>query len=211
MATITTKNKFGVPLEDSAVSGTGIIMPKLKYRFRVNFIGSFGGASRSVELTQNVQSVQRPSITVDEVEVHSYNSKVYLQGKHTWNTIDVTIRDDIQNSVAKLVGKQVQRQVNHYQQTAPAAANDFKFDLQVEVLDGINTGSTETWYCEGCFLQNVQYGDSDYSTNEPQLITLTIRFDNALHLAGENDVNGRASTEAPMPETGPGLFNNISA
>ena len=75
-----TKSKFGVPL--TGTTGSGIIMPKLKYRFRVNF-QDIGALGRTLELTQNVQGVTRPSVSVDEVEVHSYNSKVYMQGKHT--------------------------------------------------------------------------------------------------------------------------------
>ena len=37
-----TKDKFGVPLTASANSAGGILMPKLKYRFRVNFNAPFG-------------------------------------------------------------------------------------------------------------------------------------------------------------------------
>ncbi len=177
-----TKSKFGIPIP-GAVEGSGIIMPKLKYRFRVNFQG-LGAETRNTEMTTNVQSVTRPSISVDEVEVHSYNSKVYMQGKHTWQTIDVTIRDDITNTVSKLVGQQVQRQINHYQQTTAAASNQFKFNMTMDVLDGTSAEPTETWELEGCFIQNVAYGDNDYAATDQQQIVLTIRYDNAIH-AGE--------------------------
>lgn len=177
-----TKTRFGIPIP-GATQGTGIIMPKLKYRYRVNFLG-LGAEARNTELTTNVQSITRPSLSVDEIEVHSYNSKVYIQGKHTWNTVDITIRDDITNTVAKLVGKQVQRQINHYQQTTPAAANQFKFNVEMEVLDGTSAESTEKWELEGCFIQNVTYGDNDYAATDQQQIVLTIRYDNAIH-AGE--------------------------
>ena len=78
--------------------------------------------------------------------IDSYNSRSYSQGKHTWEPITVTIRDDITNQVAKSVGAQVQRQINHFQQTTPAAGSDYKFDMQIEVLDGVNAGSTEVWF-----------------------------------------------------------------
>ncbi len=176
-----TKDKFGVPLNTDNGSGSGILMPKLKYRFRVNLL-NFGGAGGTSELTQNVQNVTRPVVTYDEIIVESYNSKVYMHGKHTWDPITLVIRDDIQNSVAKAVGKQVQSQVNHLQQTTRSAGNDYKFETTIEILDG-NTGeATETWELEGCFIQNVNYSDSDYSANEPITITLQIRYDNAIHL-----------------------------
>lgn len=191
-----TKSKFGVPIQDGSA---GILMPKLKYRFRVNFIG-IANEPRPIALTQNIQSVGRPNVTYEEVTIDSYNSKVYLHGKHSWEAVQVTIRDDIQNSVAKLVGAQVQRQVNHFQQTTPAAAADYKFEMEIEVLDGASGEPTEVWFLEGCFLQNVQYGDSDYSANESQIITLSVRYDNATHYSGSNDGNGRSTAINPFTD-----------
>lgn len=205
-----TKDKFGVPLNTSANSAGGILMPKLKYRFRVNFISPFAGTQATTSLTQNIQSVTRPSVSVDEVEVHSFNSKIYVQGKHTWQTVDIIIRDDITNAVSKLVGNQVQRQVNHFQQTTAASANDFKFPVTIEVLDGTNNNeASETWELEGCFVQNVTYGDHDYSAAESQIITLTLRFDNAVHLAGNNAGAGRGESGNPFTELATGLGTSI--
>jgi hypothetical protein len=191
-----TKSKFGVPIQDGSA---GMLMPKLKYRFRVNFIG-IGNEVRPISLTQNIQSVTRPKVSYEEVIVDSYNSKMYLHGKHSWEVINVVIRDDITNGVAKLVGAQVQRQVNHFQQTTPAAANDYKFEMEIEVLDGASTAPTEVWFLEGCFLQNVDYMDSDYTANEVQQISLTVRFDNATHYSGTNDGNGRSTAINPFQD-----------
>jgi hypothetical protein len=175
--TTETRSKFGVPVTGN--NGSGILMPKLKYRFRVSFLGGFGGEAESRVLTQNVQNVSRPKITYEEVTIDSYNSRMYLQGKHSWEQISVVVRDDITNSVTKLVGAQIQRQLNHFQQSTPAAGSDYKFDMQIEILDGVNAGASEVWFLEGCFFTNVDYSDSDYSTN---------------------DVNGRTSAGNPFPD-----------
>lgn len=197
--TVETKSKFGVPV--TGATGSGILMPKLKYRFRVTMLGGFGGEAEARVLTQNVQSVTRPKISYTEVPIDSYNSKIYVQGKHEWQTIDVTMRDDITNGVSKIVGAQVQRQLNHFQQTTPAAGSDYKFDMQIEILDGVNAGASEVWFLEGCFLTNVDYSDSDYSTNDPVTIAMTVRFDNATHYQGDNDVNGRVDGGNPFPDS----------
>jgi len=197
--TTETRSKFGVPVTGN--TGSGILMPKLKYRFRVSFLGGFGGEAESRVLTQNVQNVSRPKITYEEVTIDSYNSRMYLQGKHSWEQISVVVRDDITNSVTKLVGSQIQRQVNHFQQSTPAAGSDYKFDMQIEILDGVNAGASEVWYLEGCFLTNVDYSDSDYSTNEPVTVTMQVRYDNATHYQGDNDINGRTSGGNPFPDT----------
>ena len=196
--TTETRSKFGVPVTGN--NGSGILMPKLKYRFRVSFLGGFGGEAESRVLTQNVQNVSRPKITYEEVTIDSYNSRMYLQGKHSWEQISVVVRDDITNSVTKLVGAQIQRQLNHFQQSTPAAGADYKFDMQIEILDGVNAGASEVWFLEGCFFTNVDYSDSDYSTNEPITVTMQVRYDNATHYQGDNDVNGRTSSGNPFPD-----------
>lgn len=194
-----TKDKFGVPLTTDTGSGSGILMPKLKYRFRVTLL-NFGTDESTRELTQNVQNVTRPVVTYDEIIVESYNSKVYMHGKHTWDPVTLVIRDDIQNNVAKYVGSQVQSQVNHLQQTTPASGSDYKFDMEIEILDGNLGTATEVWKLEGCFIQNVNYSDSDYSANEPITITLQIRFDNAIHEVGDNNLGGIATSGDLFPE-----------
>ena len=149
-----TKNKFGVPV----VAGEqGILMPKLKFRFRVSMLDGFGGDQSTRRFTQNVMNVTRPKVNYEEVVIDSYNSKVYVQGKHAWDPITVVLRDDISNSVARLVGAQNQRQLNHFEQTSPIAGEDYKFNMQIEVLDGSTADAMEVWNLEGCFLTNVDY------------------------------------------------------
>ena len=196
-----TTSKFGVPVTGN--TGSGMLMPKLKYRFRVSML-NFGGTDRTTTLTQNVQTVTRPKISYEEVQLDSYNSRAYVQGKHTWESITLTCRDDISNEVARAVGRQIQRQLNHFQQTGPASGGQYKFDMQIEVLDGSSTGATEVWFLEGCFLTNVDYSDSDYAANDPVQITMQIRYDNATHYDGstdyEGDVPGVSGGETIFPQ-----------
>jgi hypothetical protein len=209
MATTTiTTSKFGVPLTGN--TGSGIMMPTPKNRFRVSFLNNFGGLGETRVVTQNVSTVQRPTFVASPVEVRSYNSIMYYQGLQNWEVITVAIRDDITKQVTKAVGAQIQRQFNHFQQTTPAAASDYKFDMQIEVLDGVNAGATEVWYLEGCWLTNTAYGDHDYNSAEPQLITLSVRYDNATHYEGENDINGRLAAGSPFDPNASGGTTGIT-
>lgn len=178
-----TINKFGVPLGPGGLdigSRGGILQPKLKYRFRVRTV-SFGptGPKTQVDLTQQVMNVGKPKISQEEVVVDSYNSKAWVAGKHTWEAIQLVVRDDITNAVSKLVGHQLQKQLNHFQQTAPAAGINYKFAMFIETMDGGNNVVQETWVLEGCWLQNVDYDALDYATSDVQMITMTVRFDSA--------------------------------
>lgn len=210
-----TRNKFGVPTPSDA---TGILMPKLQYRFRVTMLG-FGGLPDPTIITRNVVSIERPKVNYPEVVLDSYNSKSYIHGKHEWQPVTLVVRDDITNGTTRLVGSQVQRQVNHFQQSTPASGGDYKFDMQLETLDGSNnetdaiTGATEVFYLEGCHLQNVDYGANDYSVNDPVTISMTIRFDNCTHYQGDNVLGDLITGGNPFPfdETlNPGATNPIA-
>jgi hypothetical protein len=158
-------------------------MPKLKYRFRALF-ENLGVSTPRTELTKQVMDITRPSLTFEEMEVPVYNSRVYLAGKHSWEPITVNFRDDVNGSVSRLLGEQVQKQFDVMEQASAAAGIDYKFITRFEILDGGNGASVanvlETWELYGCFIQNVNYNDLNYASNEPVTITAAIRFDNAI-------------------------------
>jgi hypothetical protein len=179
---MTTLQNFGVPLGAGSGRG-GILQPKPKHRFRVRVIG-FGPIAGGLELTQQVQSVSRPTLSQSPVEVHSYNSLAYYAGKHQWNSVELSVRDDVTNAVNQLVGHQLQKQMNHFEQTSALAGSNYKFQMYIETLDGGNDGMLEQWYLEGCYLEQINYGQFDYSTADAMTIDMTVRYDNATQSGG---------------------------
>jgi len=97
MATSSLLN-FTVPLSDVGVpaSGQGLIMPKLKYRFRILFNGFGAIGATTTELTKQVMDFKRPTVTFDEQTLDTYNSKVHYAGKPSWQDTTLTLRDDMQ-------------------------------------------------------------------------------------------------------------------
>ena len=181
---IASLNKFTVPLStDQSASTQGLLMPKMKYRFRAIF-ENFGVSTDKVELTKQVMTIGRPSAVFNEQTIDVYNSKVYLIGKPNWETVAVKLRDDAGGNVSKLVGEQIQKQFDFAEQSSASSGIDYKFVLKFEMLDGGNGANAanvlETWELYGAFINNVAYGDMDYSSNDPATIELTIRFDNAI-------------------------------
>ena len=181
---ISTLSKFTVPLaNDQSSASQGLLMPKLQYRFRV-VLENFGVSTPRSELTKQVVDVTRPNLTFDEVTLDVYNSRVRLAGKHTWEAITLNLRDDVNNSVSKLVGEQVQKQFDFFEQASAASGIDYKFTTRIEMLDGGNgataPGILETWELYGSFLQSVNYNTMAYNTSDPVTITLQIRYDNAV-------------------------------
>jgi hypothetical protein len=181
---ISTLSKITVPLAsgDSA-SNQGLLMPKLQYRFRVS-LENFGVTTPTTELTKQVVDVTRPTVAFEPIEIPVYNSKAYLAGKHTWSPITLNLREDVNNNVQKLVGEQLQKQFDFYEQSSAASGQDYKFTARIEILDGGNGANTpnvlETFELYGCFVTNADYGSLAYANNEPMAITLEIQYDNAI-------------------------------
>ena len=181
---VSSLSKFTVPLaSDQSASSQGLLMPKLKYRFRVVF-ENLGVSTPRTELTKQVMDFTRPNLSFGEIEIPIYNSRIYLAGKHEWQPVTVNFRDDASGSVAKLLGEQLQKQMDFVEQASAASGIDYKFITRCEVLDGGNGASTpnvlETWELYGCYLSSVDYGSLDYASNDPATIQMTVRFDNAL-------------------------------
>ena len=178
---LTSLNRISVPAS-GANSGTALLMPKLKYRFRVILLGF--GVEASTELTKQVSDVSRPTVTFEEMTIEVYNSKVKLAGKPSWGDVTLNLRDDANGQVQKIVGQQVQKQFDFMEQASAAAGIDYKFTTRCEVLDGGNGTSTpvvlETWEIYGCYLKGVNYNDLNYGTSEAVTITMTMAFDNAV-------------------------------
>ena len=177
-----TLNNFGVPTDSgSEAVGTGILQPKLNYRFRVVVAGFGGvGGTGSQEFTRQVMNVSRPKVSHESIPLDSYNSRMYVMGKHTWEPITITLRDDIANNLTRLVGRQVQTQLDHRTQRGPSAGTNYKFSTLIEILDGNSGNATETWELEGCFVTNADYSQTDYAVSDPVTITLTLQYDNAM-------------------------------
>jgi hypothetical protein len=190
--------KLTVPLaSDQSNSAQGLLMPKLKFRFRVTFL-NLGVSQPTTELTKQVMDFTRPQVTFDNIDLPIYNSTIRLAGKHTWSEIVCQLRDDAGGNVSRLVGEQLQKQLDFLEQSSAASGIDYKFTTVFEVLDGGNGANTpvalETWTILGCYLQGVNYNDANYgSGTEPMTVTMTIRYDNALQTLTGADVGVGAS------------------
>jgi len=169
---------------DNAGGNQGLLMPKLQFRFRVNFLNFGVDASGGLSLTKQVIDLARPQVQFQEITLPVYNSTLYLAGKYAWQPITINIRDDASGTVSKAVGQQIQRQLDFVEQSSAATGQDYKFQTNIEILDGGNGANApnvlETWELYGCFVQTANYNTLNYGTNEAVTISLTLRYDNAI-------------------------------
>jgi len=201
--------KMTVPLaSDQSNSNQGLLMPKLKYRFRVTF-QNFGVSTPVTELTKQVVDFSRPNVSFEDISLPIYNSTIKLAGKYSWQDITCNLRDDAAGNVSRLVGEQLQKQLDFAEMSSASSGIDYKFTTVFEVLDGGNGANTpialETWEIYGCFLQGVNYGDMNYGSNEAAQIAMTIRFDNALQTPAGSGVGAMVGRSLGDVATGVGI------
>ena len=184
---------------DNAGGNQGLLMPKLQFRFRVNFLNFGVDADSGLQLTKQVVDCTRPNVSFAEIPLQVYNSTLKIAGKHTWADLTINIRDDASGTVSKAVGQQLQKQLDFVEQASAATGQDYKFQTNIEILDGGNGALApsilETWECYGCFIQQANYQSLNYATSDPVTIALTIRYDNAIQApltSGVGQLVGRA-------------------
>lgn len=180
---VSSLQRMTVPLaSDQSSSTQGLLMPKLKYRFRVMF-ENFGVSKPTTELTKQVMSFARPNLSFEEITLPIYNSTLKLAGKHTWADTTCEIRDDAGGAVSKLIGEQLQKQMDFLEMSSAASGVDYKFTTRVEILDGGNGANTptvlETWWLYGCYVKSADYGALNYGESAPVTVNMTIAYDNA--------------------------------
>lgn len=192
---ITTLQNISVPTE-GAGSNSSLLMPKLQYRFRVlldNF-GTTGGPDGTREVSRQVVDVTRPNVSFEQMTIEAYNSRTYLAGKHTWEPITLTLREDANNNVQKVVGQQLQKQFDFFEQSSAVSSGSYKFQTRIEILDGGNGANganvIDRFQLVGCYIESANYNTLAYATNEAVTTTLAIRYDNAIQFGTSESFEG---------------------
>lgn len=185
---IASLSNFSVPINGS--DNTGMLMPKLKYRFKVIFDG-LGITKDTTELTKQITEASRPNVEFPDQKIDVYNSVIHYAGKPNWKAISIKIRDDATGVINKIIGEQNQKQFDFFEQSSAAAAGDYKFKMTIQMLDGGNAGNftaanvLETWECYGCYIVSTNFNALAYSdAGTGMTIDLSIQPDNCIQLVG---------------------------
>ena len=106
------------------------------------------------------------------------NSKRYVAGLASFETLAVTLHDPIAPSGAQQVMEWVR---THFESVSGRAgyADFYKRDCQLKLVDPVGT-VIELWDIKGAFLTNAGFGDVSYEDGGPMEISLTLRFDNCV-------------------------------
>lgn len=197
--------------QDLTPANGALLMPKLQYRFRVLFFNF--GLTDAQELTRQVVDCTRPNVQFAKITLPVYNSTVFMAGKHTWQPMNINIRDDAAGNVSRAVGEQLQKQLDFIEQASAASASDYKFSTYIDILDGGNGLNEpvilERWELYGCYLESVNYNALNYGTSEDIKIALTMQFDNAIQSAPTGLESGVGAAAGTFPRGGDGTATSV--
>jgi hypothetical protein len=143
--------------------------PKLQNRFimEIDGIPSF-----------MVRSANRPKIESEVVELDHINLKRKIKGKSNWTDITITLYDPIVPSGAQSVMEWIR--TSHESITGRDGYADFyKKNIDFYALGPVGD-KVEQWKLVGAWISNAEFGDFDWTSSDPTIITLTITYDYAI-------------------------------
>ena len=143
--------------------------PKLSNRFimEINGIESY-----------IIKTASRPTFTSEVVELDHINVKRKIKGKSTWDDVTITLYDPIVPSGAQQVMEWIRS--SHESLTGrDGYAAFYKKDITFYILGPVGD-KVEQWTLKGAFISQANFGDLDWSSNDPVSIELTLSYDYAI-------------------------------
>jgi hypothetical protein len=146
--------------------------PKLKNNFELLFPTELGIESFLV------QTVQKPSIQINAVEIPYMNSMTYVSGRAVWQTMDITFIDTVGPSTTQKVMEWVRL---HFESTTgrKGYAVGYKKNLILNALDGPGV-AIEKWTLIGCQITVAGFDSFDYGDDALTMVNITIQPDRCI-------------------------------
>lgn len=123
-----------------------------------------------------MKTAARPHWTFEKTTIDWINQKRWLAGKRTFDTISVSMYDAISPAGAQQVMEWL-RLTSESVSGRDSYADFYKRNIQLKLLDP-HGNVIELWDGKGCWVEDANFNDLDYSSSDAQDITLTIQADN---------------------------------
>jgi hypothetical protein len=125
-----------------------------------------------------IKTASRPTLTQEAVELDHINLKRKIKGKSVWDDINITLYDPIVPSGAQMVMDWV-RQSHESITGRDGYAAFYKKNIDFYTLGPVGD-KVEHWKLVGAFITSANFGDMDWSGNDPVSIELTLAYDYAI-------------------------------
>ena len=163
--------------------GSPIKDPKRKFRFIVSF--SSIQTPEGGPLLWMAKTAGKPAFTISETSHEYLNHKFYYPGRTEWEAVDIVVVDpgskqgDMAANFAQIV------EAAGY--NPPSSAADLISMSKKSAVSSLGTAlitqldaegkPIETWTLWNAFITSVKFGDLDYSSDDLNEVTITLRYD----------------------------------
>ena len=141
--------------------------PKRENRFLLEFPTELG-----IEVWK-IQTLKRPNMIINSVEIPYLNQSTYVSGRFRWEAMDITLIDTIGPSTSQQVMEWVRLHAESLTGRQGYAAG-YQKNLLIKALDPTGV-EVEKWLLENCMITNVDFGNNDMSSDELQMVTITVQ------------------------------------
>lgn len=136
-----------------------------------------------------VKVASRPNLSIDETEINFLNSKMWIPGKASWETITVTLYDLAGSAATQgntalyswlatnynFTGQSVPYSQASKRGQAGGGGQGYACTAFLDLYDGCGT-NMESWQLDNVWPQSVNFGELDYSSSDEVNIELTLRY-----------------------------------
>jgi len=127
-----------------------------------------------------LKTASRPALEFGESVIDYINQKRFISAKGTWQPLNVTLYDPIVPSSSAKVMEWV-RLCWENTTGRMGYAQFYKKTINLHLLDPVGS-VVENWEMQGTWIQQSNFGDLDYSADDPVEIACVLRFDQAILL-----------------------------
>ncbi len=120
-----------------------------------------------------IRKFKRPSLKINKVDIDYMNEKNYVAGKYTWDEVNIEFLDPIGPSASQILMEWVRLHAESITGRMGYAAG-YKKDIILYSLDPTGV-EVEKWTLQQCMITSVDFGDSDYSSDDLVKISLTVQ------------------------------------
>jgi hypothetical protein len=137
-----------------------------------------------------VKTSARPNLAIDETEINFLNSKMFIPGKPTWETITLTYIDAVNPSDSSNYAPLWGWLSSNYNFTDPIGSiRRYQMGSSSQAYGALGTitlydgcGSPlEQWQLANMWPTAVDFGELDYGSSEECTISLTLRYSDVLY------------------------------
>jgi len=129
-----------------------------------------------------LKSAARPSFKFQEAEFHHDQEKAYLAGKQEWDPIELVFYDAVEGRNVDDIAEQLYSWVVSVCDIESATCqipSEYKKTLIIQMTDAAGEVD-ESWILHGCWPVSTNWNNLDYTANDIQEVTVSVRFDRAI-------------------------------